>query len=272
MGNIITKPSTKDNSQFGNNELQMINEQEVLGKRFRVYGTVDEPLFDAKDVAEWIEHTNHRMMLQNIEDEEKQVRNVYTLGGTQEKWFLTEDGVYEVLMQSRKPIAKQFKSKVKEILKTLRKTGGYISNSDMFVSMYFGELDEGQRIVIKTILDNVEEKQKQIAVLNRENDVLAQKRLEWNERATINAVIRACGAVIGFEDAWREFKMELLYQYSINLNQRITNYLNETGKKTKPKTLDMLHDVELPQALSTAVAMCRKHNVDISGILETKIQ
>ena len=270
MGNIITKPSAKDNSKFGNNELKMINEQEVLGKRFRVYGTVDEPLFLAKDVANWIEHSNVTDMVSRVDSEEVTKLN---LGGLQgECNFLTENGVYEVLMQSRKPIAKQFKSKVKEILKTLRKTGGYISNSDMFVSMYFGELDEGQRIVIKTILDNVEEKQKQIAVLNRENDVLAQKRLEWNERATINAVIRACGAVIGFEDAWREFKMELLYQYSINLNQRITNYLNETGKKTKPKTLDMLHDVELPQALSTAVAMCRKHNVDISGILETKIQ
>ena len=41
-------------------------------------------------------------------------------------WFLTEDGLYEVLMQSRKPIAKQFKKKVKEILKQIRKTGGYI--------------------------------------------------------------------------------------------------------------------------------------------------
>ena len=37
------------------------------------------------------------------------------------KLFLTEDGLYEVLMQSRKPIAKQFKKEVKKILKGLRK-------------------------------------------------------------------------------------------------------------------------------------------------------
>lgn len=42
-------------------------------------------------------------------------------------WFLTEDGLYEVLMQSRKPIAKEFKKGVKEILKTIRKTGGYLA-------------------------------------------------------------------------------------------------------------------------------------------------
>lgn len=39
------------------NELKVLNEQEVLGKQFRVYGTAEEPLFLAKDVAEWIEHS-----------------------------------------------------------------------------------------------------------------------------------------------------------------------------------------------------------------------
>lgn len=40
-------------------------------------------------------------------------------------WFLTENGMYEVLMQSRKPIAKEFKKNVKRILKEIRKTGSY---------------------------------------------------------------------------------------------------------------------------------------------------
>lgn len=44
----------------------------------------------------------------------------------QEYWFLTEDGLYEVLMQSRKPKAKEFKKEVKKILKSIRKTGGYV--------------------------------------------------------------------------------------------------------------------------------------------------
>lgn len=43
-----------------------------------------------------------------------------------EYWFLTEDGLYEVLMQSRKPKAKEFKKEVKKILKSIRKTGGYV--------------------------------------------------------------------------------------------------------------------------------------------------
>lgn len=113
------------------NELKVLNEQEVLGKQFRVYGTAEEPLFLAKDVAEWIEYDTSSVnkMITNVDDDEKVRKNVPTLGGTQESWCLTENGLYEVLMQSRKPIAKQFKKEVKEILKTIRKHGIYATDN-----------------------------------------------------------------------------------------------------------------------------------------------
>lgn len=112
------------------NQLQVIHEQQVLNKNFSVYGTLENPLFLAKDVAEWIEHSDVSKMIRNIDEEEKVKNIIPTLGGKQEMWFLTEDGVYEVLMQSRKPIAKQFKKQVKAILKEIRLTGGYIPSSD----------------------------------------------------------------------------------------------------------------------------------------------
>ena len=111
-------------------ELHIINEQVVLGKEFRMYGDIENQLFLAKDVAEWIEHSSITMMLKTIDEDEKiKIRPKQCLGlltTNNEYWFLTEDGLYEVLMQSRKPIAKQFKKKVKQILKQIRKTGGYI--------------------------------------------------------------------------------------------------------------------------------------------------
>lgn len=110
--------------------LVIIEKREVLGKEFRIYGDFENPLFLAKDVAEWIEHSNPRVMLNTVDENEKVVNNVYTLGGVQESWFLTEDGLYEVLMQSRKPIAKAFKKEVKTILKEIRKNGGYIATNE----------------------------------------------------------------------------------------------------------------------------------------------
>lgn len=134
------------------NQLQVIHEQEVLTKKFKVYGSPESPLFLAKDVADWIEHSNTRMMLKSVDDEEKVVNNVYTLGGTQESWFLTEDGLYEVLMQSRKPIAKQFKKQVKNILKEIRLNGGFIATNEDDDEMTI--LAKGFLIAQKTIESN----------------------------------------------------------------------------------------------------------------------
>lgn len=117
-----------------NNPIKVLSETELLGNKFTVYGTAENPLFLAKEVAECIDYAkrsngsyNTTMMLQSVDEEEKVANIVDTLGGNQQVWFLTEDGLYEVLMQSRKPIAKEFKKGVKEILKNIRKTGGYIA-------------------------------------------------------------------------------------------------------------------------------------------------
>ena len=106
---------------------EVINRSNLLGREIDVYGTPDEPLFRAKDVADWIGHSNISAMMNNVDDTEKGVNIIYTPGGNQMVWFLTEDGLYEVLMQSRKPIAKQFKKGIKYILKQIRTKGGYIS-------------------------------------------------------------------------------------------------------------------------------------------------
>ena len=90
----------------------VIKETEVLGRMFKVYGTVQEPLFLAKDVAEVIEHTDVSRMLNLVDEDEKLTRTMYVSGQNRNMWFLTENGLYEVLMQSRKPIAKQFKKEI----------------------------------------------------------------------------------------------------------------------------------------------------------------
>lgn len=58
------------------NQIEIINEQEVLGKQFKVYGTFENPLFLAKDVAEWIEHSRASEMLKSIDEEEKLMQTI----------------------------------------------------------------------------------------------------------------------------------------------------------------------------------------------------
>lgn len=97
------------------------NEVTLMGKTFNVYGTVEEPLFRAKDVADWIEHSNVSAMVQSVDEDEKLTINIaYSESQRHNEVFLTENGVYEVLMLSRKPIAKDFKKEVKKMLHALR--------------------------------------------------------------------------------------------------------------------------------------------------------
>lgn len=115
--------------------LEMIHEQEILGRTFRVYGTKEEPLMLAKEVAEMIDYGKSNgkykvsQMVATVDDDEKGIYIVDTQGGKQKVTVLTENGLYEVLMQSRKPIAKAFKKEVKKILKDIRKHGAYMTDN-----------------------------------------------------------------------------------------------------------------------------------------------
>lgn len=68
-----------------NNKLEILEQREVLNKDFKIYGDIENPLFLAKDVAEWIEYSFSNkekgirkvsQMLQTVDEEEK------ILGGT----------------------------------------------------------------------------------------------------------------------------------------------------------------------------------------------
>lgn len=115
-----------------NTEIQIIEKQEVLGRMVNVYGSFENPLFLAKDVAEWIEYRKTPNgiydvfnLLKSIDEDEKLMRTLFVSGQNRNVWMLTENGLYEVLMQSRKPIAKGFKKGIKEMLKSIRKHGIY---------------------------------------------------------------------------------------------------------------------------------------------------
>lgn len=109
------------------NEIKIISKSTFLDKEIDVWGSVERPLFRAKDVVDWLEAKNVSMVIDRVDEDERLKFNLGRNGG--DTWFLTEDGLYEVLMQSRKPIAKQFKKGVKKILHEIRTKGGYIATN-----------------------------------------------------------------------------------------------------------------------------------------------
>lgn len=148
------------------NDLKIIEQREVLGKEFKIYGDFENPLFLAKDVANWIEHSDISTMMRTVDDNEKLLQTLFVSGQNREMWFLTEDGLYEVLMQSRKPIAKEFKKEVKQILKTIRKHGLYATD----------ELLDNPDLIIQ-MASKLKEEREAREVLEAENDIMKPKAL-----------------------------------------------------------------------------------------------
>lgn len=162
--------------------IQVLSETELLGHKFTVYGTAENPLFLAKEVAECIDYAKTSQgyydvsrMVGTVDEEEKHLRTIFVDGRNYEMWFLTEDGLYEVLMQSRKPIAKEFKKGVKEILKTIRKTGGYIATKQDDTPE---EIMARALTIAQATLAKREERLKQLEAENEHKQVVIEQKEE----------------------------------------------------------------------------------------------
>lgn len=198
-------------------------------------------------------------------------------GNSNNIYLLSEQGYMLLVGFMKTEKAKEVRKKLRREYFSMRQI---INSNEQLKATYLLTIyNGGQDAVIaskKLTEIEVEEAKKPLIEkndsLNNENDLLSQKNLEWADRPLINSIIRAYAASIGgnFGKAWNDFKKELLYKHSINLNLRITNYLNASGKKTKPKTLDMLDDSELSSAISTAVSLCRENEVNIDYLLNNK--
>lgn len=185
-------------SQIGNlnsknmNEIQVLQRTTLLGKELTVYGNAENPLFLAKDVAEWIEYdvSSLNKLVNTVDEDERLVGTLFRSGQNRQVWMLTESGLYEVLMQSRKPIAKQFKKGVKAILKEIRTKGGYMAvKSD----------DTPEEIMAKAILlanSTIERQKERISVLETEKNLVEeQNRLMAPKAAYFDNVLQSEGLI-----------------------------------------------------------------------------
>lgn len=124
--------------------LSVVQETIILGKEVNLYNSIEEPLFEASEVAGWLGVKNVSQMLKQaeIDESEKDIFLKYTLGGNQKSLFITEDAMYEVLMRSRKKEAKPFRKEIKQYLKSIRLTGAAIpqGREEEMVEYYFSGL------------------------------------------------------------------------------------------------------------------------------------
>lgn len=136
----MNKISTFNNPEFGTVRTTAIN---------------DEPYFVGKDVAIALGYERPTdAARKHVDPEDRGVAKIETPSGTQEMTVINESGLYSLILSSKLPNAKKFKRWVtSEVLPTIRKTGGYVNDTQQFVDYYFSDVNTYGKTAIALMLD-----------------------------------------------------------------------------------------------------------------------
>lgn len=135
----------------------------------RTAGTNDNPMFCLSDVCRILglsaKGVNQRLGKDVISN-----YPLETAGGIQQALFVNEDGLYDVILDSRKPEAKSFRKWVtSEVLPSIRKSGGYI----------VAKQDESPEVIMARALqianETIERSKQQLQMLEGENANLQEQ-------------------------------------------------------------------------------------------------
>lgn len=167
-----------------------LTKQVILGHEVPILGTMEDPLFRAKDVCEWLGDTNPHQTLARIPDELKSscVKKIKCMNGATAAWvnYLTETGVYYILMRSRSKEAIKYQMKIAEILKSIRLKGYAVSdniseeqiaqlkkdaeNKEMLLKAQSGVIRVDDRFIssLKKLIDLYENERSKLSEVNAE--------------------------------------------------------------------------------------------------------
>lgn len=114
--------------------MKKISTIKIMGNDLNLYENGGERYLLANEIVEIIEYSksNISKLIKKVDEEEKtlacvRTKSTSTKARDQKQWFVTIDGMRELLFQSTKPKAKQFKKEVKRVLKELDKNGYYVA-------------------------------------------------------------------------------------------------------------------------------------------------
>lgn len=131
----------------------------------------DKVLFCGSDVARTLGYSNPNKA---INDHCRAItkRSTPISGKIQDINFIPEGDVYRLIVSSKLPSAEQFEHWVfDEVLPTIRKTGGYVANEDLFIDVYLKNADEQTKLLFRSTLATIRKMNKQLE--------LAQPKVEY---------------------------------------------------------------------------------------------
>lgn len=111
-----------------------------------------------------------------------------TNGGVQKVKYISEGDIYRLVVKSKLPKAEKFESWIfDEVLPTIRKTGGYVNDDELFINNYLPYADENTKQLFRMNLQVIREQNIKIAQMSPKAeyfDALVDRNLLTNFRDT----------------------------------------------------------------------------------------
>ncbi|MBC8546449.1 phage antirepressor KilAC domain-containing protein [Clostridiaceae bacterium NSJ-31] len=190
------------------NELQIF---EYQNNEVRTIERGGEPWFVLKDVCKILNIGNPADVYNRLDDDEKGVGQIDTLGGTQKANIVNESGLYNVILRSDKPEAKPFRKWVtSEVLPSIRKHGAYMTPETLEAAIF----NPDTIIRIATALKEEQDKRKALeatnAALTVDNQIMKPKAEYFDELVDRNLLTNFRETAKQLEVGEREFIRFLL--------------------------------------------------------------
>lgn len=184
-------------------ELQLFNSPQF--GEIRTAGTPDNPQFCLSDVCR-ILGVSVKGVNQRLDKEVISNYPLQTAGGTQQMCFVNEDGLYDVILDSRKPEAKAFRKWItSEVLPSIRKNGGYIAAR---------KEDTPEEIMAKAVLlanKTIELQKQKLQMLEGQNKLLEQENQELVPKAQYTDEVLQATDTMTFTELAKEMNMRSVH-------------------------------------------------------------
>ena len=255
------------NEKFGEVRIEVVNGKE---------------LFCASDVANCLGYKNPRKA---ISDHCKWVTkcDILTNGGKQKVNFIPESDIYRLIVRSDLKEAEVFEKWLfEEVLPTIRKTGGIVTNEDMFVNTYLPFADDNTKLMFKNTLETVRKQNEIIAkqqeeLIHKEDVIigLVEDIDLSTKRQRITQIVRHNSK--NYQDRYNLLYKEFEKKYHCDLGVRLENYNNKNKPKMKNR-MDYIDRVmnKIPQLYELT---CKIFENDVESlkkqwfdIIEDKVQ
>ena len=174
--NIVVNTNTTTNTVV-DTELMLFKNEEFGSVRVKMID--NEPWFVGKDVAVALGYAKPENAIgTHVELEDKTTTLIQGTGSNYKSKtvIINESGLYSLILSSKLESAKKFKKWVTgEVLPSIRKTGGYINDDEMFINTYLPNVDEQTRLLFKSNLMVIRDLNGKIDGLNEEVKGLSEK-------------------------------------------------------------------------------------------------